>query len=244
MYSLWGKFGQRENLPRTEYVSELDRFLHLLTSDQHTVEDAFVVNDEMMMVTFTAKDEFVVPTGRTNMFLAAFTTGLARLRLYSLLEKLGKDILYMDTDSVIFKSSNSFDPLSSMLGETLGRVTNEIPSNDHIVEFVSGGPKNYAYKCQSGKEVWKVCGLKQNFKTRQKISMSVIQSMVTAAEGSPDFLTFEDTEFVRNKRTAQIVTKDTSKTYRIKFDKGFFDPDKVENPDFIVYPFGFSPKQL
>ena len=85
----------------------------------------------------------------------AFTTGWARLRLYHALELLGDRVLYFDTDSVIFVLRNGeSNPL--VIGDSLGKWTNEIEKQQKvdggpffpcfISEFVSGGPKNYAFK--------------------------------------------------------------------------------------------------
>ena len=79
VYSLWGKFGQRENLPSTEYVSILERFLELLTCPDIEVTDVYKVNKEMMMSS-RPKAAFVNPSGQTNVVIAAFTTGLVRLK--------------------------------------------------------------------------------------------------------------------------------------------------------------------
>ena len=41
----------------------------------------------------------------------------------------------------------------------MGELTNEVsPEDGHITHFVSGGPKNYAYKTASGKEICRVRG--------------------------------------------------------------------------------------
>lgn len=231
--SLWGKFGQRENLPKTEYVAKVDRFIELLVSEEHIVTDVNLVNDEMLMVTHKKKDDFIVPSGRTNLFVAAFTTGLARLKLYDLLDRLRQDVLYMDTDSVIFKGRIDHDPLKDMIGDTLGKVTDEIGPGDYISEFVSGGPKNYAYRTVKGKETWKVCGLTQNYRTRQKMDFNTIKAMVTASETVPDEVVIEDTTIVRNKLTAKLETRPSKKTYKINFDKG------IVGDDFMVYPYGY-----
>ena len=39
----------------------------------------------------------------TNVFIAAFTTSWARIRLYEALDILGEQVLYYDTDSIIYK---------------------------------------------------------------------------------------------------------------------------------------------
>ena len=41
-------------------------------------------------------------SGKINIFIACFTTALARLKLYAELENLNEQVLYYDTDSVIY----------------------------------------------------------------------------------------------------------------------------------------------
>ena len=71
----------------------------------------------------------------TNVFLATFTTAQARLRLYEVLEKLDRKVVYFDTDSVVYviKEGEEEPPVGDFLGELDGK---------HIVEFVSASPKN------------------------------------------------------------------------------------------------------
>ena len=90
----------------------------------------------------------------------------------------------MDTDSIIFVRKQNFDPLHYLLGENLGELTNEFGADIYIKEFISGGPKNYAYKCSNGSETWKVCGISQIFSIQQRMGLGVIKSMVTAAKGA------------------------------------------------------------
>ena len=86
------------------------------------------------------KEEFVEESGRTNVVIAAYTTctAQARLKLYSYLEQLGPRALYADTDSVVYTSRPE-------LGDYLADLTDEVPDN-RIIEFVTSGPKNNAYK--------------------------------------------------------------------------------------------------
>ena len=85
---------------------------------------------------------------KTNIFIASFTTCWARLKLYDLLDHLQCKILYYDTDSIIYVSNTQVD--DPPLGDYLGELTNELDAGEYIVEFVSRGPKNYAYKTSSG----------------------------------------------------------------------------------------------
>ena len=88
-------------------------------------------------------DEFVDADAKTNVVIAAFTTPPARLKLHSVLEQLDCRVLYFDTDSVIYVSKDG--EWERPTGSYLGELTDELEGG-HITTFVSGGPKNYAYK--------------------------------------------------------------------------------------------------
>ena len=75
------------------------------------------------------------------MFIVAFTTSQTRLKLYGALDTLKERVLYYNTDSVIYRWKPGQVDLP--LGEFLGEFTDEV-SGDPIVEFVSGGAKNYS----------------------------------------------------------------------------------------------------
>ena len=73
--------------------------------------------------------------------MACFTTCWARLRLYEALDLLKERVVYGDTDSIIYVHRPGLpDPL---LGDYLGDFKDELSNGDYIVEFASGGPKNY-----------------------------------------------------------------------------------------------------
>ena len=84
--------------------------------------------------------------------IAAFTTALACLKLYEVLDTLKESALHMDMDSVIYIHKKGSDPLQHMVGEFLGNMTDEIGGGHYITEFVSGGPK-IAYTTSTGKQV-------------------------------------------------------------------------------------------
>ena len=92
-----------------------------------------------------------------------FTTWGARLKLYSILEQLDRNVIYYDTDSIIYVSHDKVtDP---PLGDYLGELTYELGgAGVYIEEYESGGPKNYAYKTSTGHETVKVQGLTLNYK--------------------------------------------------------------------------------
>ena len=81
----------------------------------------------------------------TNEAIASFVTAGARLLLYGYLDKLREHALYCDTDSVIFVQPRD-DAVLVQTGDCLGAMTSELNPGEVICYFVSGGPKNYAYK--------------------------------------------------------------------------------------------------
>ena len=83
-----------------------------------------------------------------NVVVASFVTAYARLELYKLLDKIGENVLYFDTDSVLFVSDETKSEKIET-GNFLGELTNELEKKNcseiWIEEFCSTGPKCYSY---------------------------------------------------------------------------------------------------
>lgn len=88
--SFWGKFGQRDNLPSTEIITEREQLLRLLTDDEKEVLRVLPINDTLLYATWQYKDAATAPSNQTNVAIAAYTTAQARLELYSYLERLDR----------------------------------------------------------------------------------------------------------------------------------------------------------
>ena len=70
--------------------------------------------------------------------MAAFTTCHSRLKLYESLDTLQQQVLYYDTDSVIYRWRPNQPPIT--MGDFLGDMTDEL-DGDVITEFVSEAPR-------------------------------------------------------------------------------------------------------
>ena len=88
-----------------------------------------------------------IPSSKTNIFTASFTTSLARLELYKYLELLKNQVVYFDTDSIIYLWREGLPGVET--GPFLGQMKDET-AGVPIHEFVTGGPKNYSYMLQTG----------------------------------------------------------------------------------------------
>ena len=147
--SFWGKFGQRLGMQQSTFLheSEADRFFQMLSDPTKVPHNFHIVSRDILHLEWSNNPLFTAFDNKTNIFLASFTTMWARLKLYSVLDTLKENVLYFDTDSVIFKTQKNDDLSYLPIGNYLGELTNEISAQDgYIVEFVSGGPKNYAYR--------------------------------------------------------------------------------------------------
>ena len=182
---------------------------------------------------------------QANIFLATFTTCWARLKLYSVLEKLGQSVLYYDTDSIIHVSTPT--GYAPELGDYLGDLTSELLCKDvacqmksdctghHIVEFVSAGPKNYAYRTNNNFECCKVRGFTLNFTNSQLINFDVVKDIVTQPhEGSTQSVTtVNKAKIVRDKYTRAVYNREEKKVYKKVYTK------RVIQADFNTYPYGY-----
>ena len=170
-----GKFAQRSNLTKTKMVREPKEFFDLLHSSEFEVSDARLVNDDTVEVHYKSVGEFAEQNDKVNVVIAAFTTAYARLKLYDLLDLLQERVLYYDTDSVIYvHEPGKPEP---PLGNYLGDLTDEL-NGDYITSFVSGGPKNYAYRTKNGKTDTKVRGITLDYAATGKLNHDVVRALV------------------------------------------------------------------
>lgn len=152
----------------------------------------------------------------------------ARLQLYKYLEKLGERVLYCDTDSIIFLSGpGEWRP---KVGDFLGEMTNELPENNFEC-FVSGGPKNYAFKlAKPDKEGNTTCGITMNYKKTLTLNFDTMREMIT---GKKKCLTVtDDYKIRRNMKSVDIISYTEEKDYKIVFDK------RVLNDDYTTVLYG------
>ena len=188
-------------------VQEPNRFFELLYSAEFEVCDARMVNESMLEVQYRNAEEFAEQNNKVNIVIAAFTTAYARLKLYGLLDILQERVLYYDTDSVIYvHKPNEPDP---PLGNYLGDLTDEL-DGDYITSFVSGGPKNYAYRTKNGKTDTKIRGITLDYTASGKLNHDVVRSLVYLDSNcnTEAKVTIEmPFKITRDKKKKNIVTK-------------------------------------
>ena len=214
-------------------MTDPNRLFELLSSEETEVPDIRLVNAETVEVQFKSAWGFEESNDKVNIVIAAFTTAYARLKLYDLLDQLQEQVLYYDTDSVIYvHEPGKPEPA---LGDYLGDLTDEL-DGDYITEFMAGGPKNYAYETNNDKRVTKIRGITLNYATLQKLNFEVMRNFIDlyVVCGIQDKVTVDNPfQITRDKKNKKIVTKSMSKDYQIVYNK------RVVKENYGTVPYGY-----
>ena len=115
---IWGKFAERENLKQTKFIKTMGELLDMFRDSAINVKDLIIHNEDVIEVHFNNNDGFVEHNVNTNIIVASFTTALACLKLYTVLEQLDDRVLYHDTDSVVFRTDSTVEHLDPSTGGT------------------------------------------------------------------------------------------------------------------------------
>lgn len=234
--SLWGKFGQRDMFTNTVDVYSWNEFQKIIEQDNIDVLGVILHGSKARTITYQTKKEFLSVPKYTNIAVAAFTTSHARCRLYEALESIpDKDICYMDTDSVIFVERDDNKVL--VTGNALGDLTDELADGDYITEFVSIGPKSYAYRTKEGKEELKVKGITLSYKTKRKIDFDCLVEMTVNPLKK---VKTQPLQFIINPNhtisTKQFL-EDDGKVVRCTMNKRKVAYDEATEHSLMTYPF-------
>jgi len=243
--SLWGKFGQRPNMPKSEIVNDKAKWNKLMFGKKYTGQDFHLIDGDRAEITYKMATGDEEANYNTNIAIAAFTTAHARLRLYVALETLGDQVLYHDTDSVVYK----FDPENPNhkefeLGDYLGDWTDELEGWTMKGTFVSGGPKNYSYeKFLDGKvkRETKIKGMTLNYEaTRQgKLNHDSMVEMITdicIKKQPAKCIPITYNMIGREKKTKKVNTFSMVKRYGFCYDKrSILEADEDGNIDTLPY---------
>jgi len=128
------------------------------------------------------------------------------------------------------------------LGNYLSDFKNELSENNYIVEFASGGTKNYGYQTKKGKQECKVRGISQNSKGSKQLNFPVLRQNVLddilkpLANGARQTIVVKPYHIVCNRKAYSIETVPQTKEYQLVLNKRVTDPQR-----FMTYPYDFQP---
>ena len=234
--SFWGKFGEADNKPSTTTLQKETDWEKIVNDDTILVKNVNVYSEDVLEVSTVKKDGACAPNVKGNIFIALFTTALARLKLYEALDEIKERVLYYDTDSVIYKSQDHEKRLP--LGKFLGQFTDET-GGDVINVFGSAGPKSYSYKTNGGKSECKSKGLKNTHAVREVLNCDSMLSHIQLELKDPQESRRQKrttifNHFVRNSKVKSIYLIDLEKFFRVNWDKRV-----VERGTGVTFPYGY-----
>ena len=218
--SFWGKFGERTNKSKTMQLKQPHELFNILTDAANHIQTLRICTDDILEVVFKQTEANDMPNPKTNIFIACFTTCWARLKLYSHLHTLGEQVLYYDTDSVIYSWKEGQPQIPT--GDFLGDMTDEL-DGDTIQEFVSGGAKNYGYETVGGKFCCKVRGFTLNVRGREVLNYHTMKQQILETledeEPADSIVVTNPNHFQRDQTNKKLKLTRQDKQYRLVFDK-------------------------
>ena len=138
--------------------------------------------------------------------------------------------LFIDTDSIIFISEPGVpDPPT---GDFLGDLTNELKEGQFITQFVSLGPKTYAWEANDGDTCVKLKGFTLNPRVHKIVNMHSMLDMLH----QEDVLEIHyDNVLRRVKPKLQITSDSMIKRLRVTYDKRVI----TSRTNFTTRPYGY-----
>ncbi|CAH3127305.1 unnamed protein product [Porites lobata] len=239
--SFWGKFGQRTNKTQVTTCKDPESFFDLFLDGERDIHRILPAGEQMIDVYHSFKEDVGELGTNTNIFVAAFTTAHARVKLYhDGLLPLHTRVLYMDTDSVVYLATQGETHLPR--GRFLGQFKDEL-KGDVIDEFVAGGPKNYAYRTRSGQECCKVRGFTLDARGQAVLNFESVRNLVqldmTEPLDRPRTLSVDNPHhIVRNVPDKTLHSVPQRKTYSMVQDKRVLEANTG-----MTYPYGYRPSQ-
>ena len=229
--SLWGKFGQVPKHRQNKYINtEVDFYKTILDDKIESLSLSFL-NDQTVYASYETKDQFVRNSYNTNIYVACFTTAWARLRLYDMIDRLGQNVCYMDTDSIVYIEDETNKYIfEQYIGDSLGEWTDEL--NGKYIEFwACAQSKDYGYITNDGNYKGKVKGFRVTAESEEK--MNHLARINLIKQGLTVDIKYNQFTIKNN----QIFTKELIKQWGFQFNKRRIV--RVSDDNIYTLPYGY-----
>jgi hypothetical protein len=141
---IWGKLTDLSDRTQTVVIADPKGLYAFLTNPGIELRNMAFASDDVVWLSWKySGEERVQRLRHSNDVIGAYVTAGARIHLYRYLDRLQEKTIYCDTVSVIYVQPNE-GPQHVETGDRLGDMTSELKPSERILQFVSGGPKNYA----------------------------------------------------------------------------------------------------
>lgn len=254
--SLYGKFMQRPNIPTTQYFSCLDqREMDAWQASMRckaeegsiTLESDFVMlrqEGTLVCQVKTLDTDLTSSLQSIQAAVGSFIAAGGRFLLGKELIKLGTNVLYHDTDSIVYLDDGGYRIPE---GKGLGQWIDECENGDIITHFVSLAPKTYAYKIRTKegkvKEIVKAKGLTLHASAKAIITYDSMKQLLFGEED--EYLAIDQFNIEYKPKTQTLRSRVSQKllTFNPQDLKGEMHQDSKRRRDLPVYvtmPFGWK----
>ncbi|EGT38427.1 hypothetical protein CAEBREN_29388 [Caenorhabditis brenneri] len=189
--STWGKFAQNPCKTETKLLPTSQGLKIAQFFDDQGYEPKCFKDwgENHVLVSRRPFKESLQTAPFTNIVYGALTTCGARIKLYEAMKRVGaENLIYCDTDSIIFRQRRGQDLLGDLIGEALGKMTREVPIGWTIAEIVAMAAKVYALKMvdENGqvKCVTKAKGITLNSETADAVNFETMKELVISIDAS------------------------------------------------------------
>ena len=149
-----------------------------------------------------------------------------------MLDRLGRNVCYMDTDSIVYIEDETNKYIfEQYIGDSLGEWTDELDGK-HIEFWACAQSKDYGYITNDGNYKGKVKGFRVTAETENKMSH---QARVALIKGSIAHVDIAYTQFTI--KHSQIFTKHLLKQWGFQFNKRRIV--RISDDDIYTLPYGF-----
>ena len=215
-----------------KFVKNSNDFFKIISDQQYEINKLDFTHEDLVQIYYKYNTEIYSSNNNNqNVVVASFVTAQARIKLFNELLKINRNVLYYDTDSIIFvKKKDNYCP---KLGNFLGDFTNEITPElgNHIDEFISAGSKNYCWRSDTGKTRCIIKGITLHNLAKMKLNFDTIKNIVCNSKDQkicvPQF------KISRNKYDWQLRSDIINKNYGFVYNK------RILYDDLTTLPYGF-----
>jgi hypothetical protein len=228
--SFWGKFGQREDLKKHQLFDNQSDFFKGLMNPNWTERHLEIISKDVVEISY--KEKSSAPSNNTNIYIAAFTTAWARIRLYMGLSFLGDRVLGHDTDSIWYIGEPVIET-KKLLGWFSDEFLKDYGAGVTGDEWIGLGPKNYGYHVatEKGKIVVKVKGFCLDNEVKKQINLDTMREMVLDKTKKIDV----NIPMIKKGKDFTLGNTSITKQYRFVYDKCRYEGV----PDHGTLPWGY-----
>ena len=88
--SFYGKFGQCTNMSKMVYITHYENLYDFLTDQTKIIKDFHVLDMGIVVMVYVHSKEFQEPDCKTNIIIASMCSAYAHLKLWKIMDRLGK----------------------------------------------------------------------------------------------------------------------------------------------------------